>query len=86
MILPASHRKHPTHAIASVHENHGSKDLANADLIAASPELLEALKRILLCLDSTKGRIPVDPRHPEFIEYIEDCIKPIIAKAEGGEA
>ena len=53
-ILPATHAKHLTHTIASVHENHGENDLGNAALIAAAPDLLDAAHRALQWIKATQ--------------------------------
>jgi hypothetical protein len=53
---------------------------ANARLIAAAPELLEALKACLHCFDEMTGRKPA---------FVEDSIamgNEAVAKATGGEA
>lgn len=53
---------------------------ANARLIAAAPELLEALKAALQCFDEMKGRKPA---------FVEDSIamgKEAITRATGAQA
>lgn len=59
----------------------GLGDFANARLIAAAPELLEALKQVTRLF----GReIPFDRDHYPTIREAVDCARAAIAKAVGG--
>ena len=55
--------------------------MANARLIAAAPELLEALKRIEKALRQESG--PEKKGTTEMCELIQDVTKQAIARAEG---
>lgn len=84
-LLPESHKKHPSHAIASIHENHGERNAANAALIAAAPELLEAAKFALSLLEISEVYFAAE-RQAGAGKSTEDLIRAAIAKAEGKES
>lgn len=84
-VLPESHKKHASHAIASVHENHGEENAANARLIAAAPELLEALKVMKVALrqlENMTAELLSDADCRE-LSKAHNQARAAIAKAEG---
>lgn len=60
-------------------------DYADAELIIAVPDLLEAAKDALICIrDATRELALVDPMHPfDYAESIEAELVAAIQKAEG---
>jgi hypothetical protein len=56
-----------------------AEDWANARLIAAAPDLLEACQQALVALSSYR----VNPYMPDTVEQLQDTLRVAIAKAEG---
>jgi hypothetical protein len=59
--------------VAEVHDEHQPTGQANAALIAAAPELLEACRKALSCMA------------PEDNDVTAKALRAAIAKAEGGQ-
>lgn len=70
----------PKATLAKVHEESYLNGKANAQLIAAAPELLEADKKALNFLNSYPGFDAGNPNHPAPLTEI---LRRAIAKAEG---
>lgn len=71
---------------ADRHTDHAERR-ANAQLIAAAPELLEACKKTITWLAFNAGRMEADPNHhPQALKNIKEDLDVVIAaiqKAEG---
>lgn len=75
----------PGPQVASVHGDSAESD-ADAQLIAAAPELLEALQGALKALDAIGDEMTVGERYTNAGQYLLDALMPAraaIAKATG---
>ena len=59
-------------------------DIENAALIAAAPDLLDALEDVFGLLDDGFITVNQDPHHHRFVEGRLSFIRAAIAKAKGG--
>lgn len=69
--------------VATVHGDTAEEAAANARLIAAAPDLLEACKAALAIFDERRDKYL--PRGISDDEFADTVLRPAIAKAEGGE-
>lgn len=68
--------------LARINSTWRGEALANARLIAAAPELLEALGRISDSINGLSGPIPTR-NTPEFWDYVKTIADEAISKATG---
>ena len=70
-------------------EQKHTQKTANARLIAAAPELLDALKEARSMLETASRYFPKSIRNSDrfsLLNVLENVVNPAIAKAERGEA